>query len=183
VIKNYFILILLFTELTTVSAQDLSVSFKKTERVCVLGEASVTIISGAQPVHIMWSNGSLMNSIDQLDEGEYSVKITDDLNHDTTIYFNIETLICEPTVENQFTPNNDGYNDTWSITRLENFPEFDLFVYNRWGQQVHHQTNVYFPWDGRSLTLPLPDATYYYILYFSKRNKNKFIKGDVSIIR
>jgi hypothetical protein len=29
----------------------------------------------------------------------------------------------------------------------------------------------------------LPDATYYYILYFSQTDKNKFIKGAVSILR
>lgn len=173
----------MFLEITTVYAQNLSVSFTKTERECVLGEAAINIISGAQPIQVLWSNGSTMTAIDQLKEGAYTVKITDNLNQDTTIFFNIETITCEPTVENYFTPNNDGFSDTWSIGRLENFPEFDLFVYNRWGQQVHHQTNIYFAWDGRSLTLPLPDATYYYILYFSKRDKNKFIKGDVTIIR
>ncbi len=182
-IKYYYIFILVFVVITLANAQNLSVSFSKTERVCELGEASVTIISGTIPITILWSNGSLMNKVEQLEEGNYSVKITDDQNNDTTIYFNIEKPICEPVAGNHFTPNYDGYNDTWSIGRLENFPEFDLFVYNRWGQQVHHQMNVYFPWDGRSLALPLPDATYYYILYFSKTDKNKFIKGDVSIIR
>jgi gliding motility-associated-like protein len=182
-IKYSYILIILFAELTTVFSQNLSVNLTKTERVCELGEASVTIVTGAQPVHVLWSNGSIANKIEGLEEGDYSVKITDDQNSDTTIYFTIEKLICEPVAENHFTPNSDGYNDTWSISRLENFPEFDLFVYNRWGQQVHHQMNIYFPWDGKSLALPLPDATYYYILYFSKTDKNKFIKGDVSIIR
>lgn len=182
-IKYPYILILIFVELTVAYSQNLSVSFIKTEKVCELGEATVTIISGAQPVHILWSNGSILNSIDQLEEGDYSVKITDDQNNDTTLFFTIGKLICEPVAENHFTPNSDGFNDTWSISRLENFPEFDLFVYNRWGQQVHHQMNVYSPWDGRNFSLPLPDATYYYILYFSKTDKNKFIKGDISIIR
>jgi gliding motility-associated-like protein len=182
-IKYYCILILLFVELTTIYAQNLSVSFTKTERECVLGEASITIISGALPIQYLWNNGAITSSVAQLEEGEYSVKVTDAQNNDTIINFDIEKQICKPIAENHFTPNYDGYNDTWSISRLENFPEFDLFVYNRWGQQVHHQMNQYIPWDGRSLTLPLPDATYYYILYFSKTDKNKFIKGDVSIIR
>lgn len=182
-IKYYFILILVYVGFSTAYSQNLSISFSKIERECALGEASVSIISAALPVQVLWSNGSIMNSIDQLEKGEYSVKVTDNLGHDTTLIFVIGKPICEPIATNNFTPNYDGYNDTWSIQRLENFPDFDLFVYNRWGQQVHHQMNQYIPWDGKSLTLPLPDATYYYILYFSKSDKNKFIKGDVSIIR
>ncbi len=181
-IKYYYIYILLGIALTY-SAQNLSVTFSKTERACVLGEASVTIITAPPPVHYLWSNGAITSSIDQLEPGDYSVKVRDDQNKDTTIFFNIESLVCEPTPESHFTPNADDFNDTWDISRIEFFPEFDLFVYNRWGQQVHHQTSSYITWDGRSLGLPLPDATYYYILYFSQSDKNKFIKGSITIIR
>ena len=161
----------------------MSVTFIKTEKVCELAEASVSITIGAQPIQYAWSNGSFGSSVVQLEPGDYSVKVTDINNKDTTIFFNIQSIVCEPSPENNFTPNSDGFNDLWNIGRIGNFPDFDLFVYNRWGQQVHHQSNQYIPWDGRSLGLPLPDATYYYILYFSKTDKSKFIKGDVSIIR
>ena len=165
------------------NAQGLLVDFTKTERECELAQASVNIITGATPINFTWSTGDVTREIKGLAEGNYSVYVKDDQNNDTTIYFTIETLICEPNPENHFTPNFDGYNDTWNIGQLENFPDFELFVYNRWGQLVHSQAKQYIPWEGRSLTLPLPDATYYYILYLDKSNKNKFIKGDISIIR
>ena len=92
-------------------------------------------------------------------------------------------MVCEPIPETHFTPNGDDYNDTWNITKINLFPDFELFVYNRWGQLVHHQKNEYIPWDGKTLIIPVPDATYYYILYLSKNDRNKFIKGPVSIIR
>ena len=166
-----------------IQAQDLSVTFNKQEVPCVLAEASVTATTTSLPVHYLWSNGAIADNISELQPGEYSVKVTADNGKDTTIYFKIEELICEPTPETHFTPNSDGFNDTWSIGRINNFPDFDLFVYNRWGQQVHYQSSSYIPWDGKSLGLPLPDATYYYILFFSKTDKNKFIKGPISIIR
>jgi gliding motility-associated-like protein len=168
---------------TTLQAQNLLVNFSKIEKDCFLGEASVTIVSAVQPVQILWSNNSILSSIDELEEGFYSVKVTDGNNDDTTIKFTIGPLYCEPIAQNNFTPNGDGYNDTWIISRLQYFPNFELFVYNRWGQLVHHQSNEYVPWDGRSLTLPIPDASYYYILYLDKSDKKKFIKGDVSIVR
>lgn len=164
-------------------AQGLSVSFTKTERACELGKAVVTVTTISQPVHYLWSTGAITDAVDELQPGEYSIKVTADNGKDTTVFFNIEELICEPTPETHFTPNGDGFNDTWNIARINSFPDFDLFVYNRWGQQVHHQSITYIPWDGRSLGLPLPDATYYYILYFSKTDKNKFIKGPVSILK
>lgn len=182
-IYHHIIFVLALINYSTIHAQDLSVSFSKNEQPCLLGEASITIISGAQPIHILWSNGSISNKIELLEEGNYSVTITDDLSHDTTINFNIEKLICEPIAESHFTPNGDDYNDTWNISRIEHFPNFEIFIYNRWGQLIHHQENEFIPWDGRSLLFPTPDATYYFILYLDKSNKKDFQKGNVSIIR
>ena len=179
-INTCFLLVIYYS---SIYSQSLSVTFSKSETICGLGHAKVSIISGAQPITILWSTGATTNSIDQLNPGDYSVKVKDNLMNDSIIYFTIDDLVCEPSAENHFTPNSDNYNDTWSITRLENFPEFDLSVYNRWGQLVHHQYHEYIPWDGRSLNIPLPDATYYYILFFSKSKRDKYIKGDVTIIR
>lgn len=169
--------------LLNVNAQDLMVTFSKTNKECDLGKASVHVIQGHPPYHYLWSDGSTGEYLNDLTAGDYSIKITDDLAQDTTITFTIEETVCEPYAENNFTPNYDGYNDTWSISRLENFPEFELIVYNRWGQQVHHQVNTYIPWNGTTLGLAVPDGSYYYILFFKKTDKNKFIKGEVSILR
>lgn len=181
-IKSLYIFILFLAAVIT-HAQNLNVSFTKVERECVLGEASVVATTLSQPIQYLWSNGAITSSVDGLEPGDYNVKVTADNGRDTIVFFSIKEIICEPSPENNFTPNYDGFNDTWSISRINNFPEFDLFVYNRWGQQVHHQSSTYIPWDGRSIGIPLPDATYYYILYFSSSDKSKFVKGDISIIR
>jgi len=176
----YFVLTFSFS---FVKAQELNVSLVKTDKECDLGKAEITINSGASPFQILWSNGSIMNNVESLEEGPYAVTITDNNSNDTTINFVIGYTICEPIPSINFTPNGDLYNDKWSIIRLDYFPEFDLYVYNRWGQEVHHQSGIYTPWDGTNLGSPLPDGTYYYVLFLSKSNKNKFIKGDISILR
>lgn len=182
-IKRLYIIFTFLISIHTIRSQNLSVNFSKSEQPCLLAEASIEIISGTQPISILWSNGAITNKTDQLHEGNYSVTISDGSNQDTTINFEIKTITCEPGVENHFTPNGDNFNDTWDISRIEYFPNFELFVYNRWGQLVHSQANTFIPWDGRSLTLPTPDATYYFILFLDRGNKKEFIKGDVSIIR
>lgn len=164
-------------------AQSLDVSFSKTDQECEAGRAAVTVNAGVAPYQYLWSNAVVSDRADNLEAGTYTVTVTDAAAQDTSIVFTIGKMTCEPVAENHFTPNGDTFNDSWTISRLTYFPDFELIVYNRWGQQVHHQTNDYVPWNGTHLGLPLPDGTYYYILFFSKGDKNKFIKGDVSIIR
>jgi gliding motility-associated-like protein len=182
--KKLFLFIALYVcALQEIKAQDLVVSLSKTDKECEPGKASITVTSGTVPYQYAWSNASVMDYVENLEAGSYTVTVTDARAHDTTIVFTIEESICEPVPEKYFSPNGDSVHDSWRISRLNYFPDFDLYVYNRWGQQVHHQSNQYIPWDGTHLGLPLPDATYYYILFLSKTDKNKILKGDVSIIR
>lgn len=180
--KYLFIIIISIIGFKTL-AQSMEISISVTDKECNLGTASVFVISGNSPFQIEWHNGETGNSIDSLESGNYQVTIKDALNNDTTLSFSIANIECKPSPATHFTPNDDGYNDVWNILKTEYFPEFELFVYNRWGQLIHYQLDKYIPWDGKNQGIPLPDATYFYVLYFSKIDKSKFIKGEVSILR
>jgi gliding motility-associated-like protein len=91
--------------------------------------------------------------------------------------FELLTLPCPPTVYNHFTPNNDGYNDTFHIEGLRNiFLNHQLYIYNRWGTLVWAGNNNTPEWDGISnqpgiiVKDYLPDGTYYYILELNELN-------------
>lgn len=172
-----------FIPLNLLSQQGLEVTLSKKNKECLPGNASVAIRTGSSPFQITWSNGSVMTSVSDLEKGEYWVTIKDNTLDDTTIFFTIEDLDCLPNASTNFTPNGDGFNDEWAIGGLDYHPDFELFVYNRWGQEVHQQKRTYNPWNGTSYGLPVPDGTYYYILYLSKGDRKKFVKGDVSILR
>ena len=72
-----------------------------------------------------------------------------------------------------FSPNSDGNNDTFSVQGIEDFPENDLFIANRWGNQVYYKKGYSNAdgWDGTWNGSPLPDGTYYYCLRLLKINK------------
>ncbi len=159
------------------------VTFQKTDKECIKGSALVSIQNGVGPFTILWSTGSSSVSINNLAIGTYSVNVKDATLKDTTISFNIDSIPCPVGISSFFTPNDDGYNDLWSISNTSYFPNFELFVFNRWGQTVLHQFDIYIPWNGTSIGLPIPDGTYYYVFYFDKNNKNKILKGDVNILR
>jgi gliding motility-associated-like protein len=71
-------------------------------------------------------------------------------------------------VHNVITPNGDGLNDTWIIDCIENFPDNNVQIFNRWGDKVNnftHYDNTAQVWKGTNYDGKLlPDGTYYYVL-------------------
>lgn len=101
-------------------------------------------------------------------------------------YFTLETEPCPPIVYNHFTPNNDGYNDTFFIEGLRDiFKNFQLEIYNRWGTLVWKGNNDTPDWNGfANQNTPigkqqLPSGTYYYCLYLNEPKFEKPITGWV----
>lgn len=84
-------------------------------------------------------------------------------------------------IPNAFTPNGDNINDTWYIPALNAFREFDLYVYNRFGEVVYHLKNENKRWDGKFKGKDLPVGAYTYAIY-TKRYYKPF-NGTVLIIR
>jgi gliding motility-associated-like protein len=61
-------------------------------------------------------------------------------------------------------PNSDNNNDTWEITGLQNYPNAQISVFDRWGQKVYEGTSTSSPWDGKYKEKDLPTADYYYVI-------------------
>jgi gliding motility-associated-like protein len=60
-----------------------------------------------------------------------------------------------------FTPNNDGQNDTWELKGLEEYPEAEVTVFDRWGHAVFYNKGSYQkPFDGNTL----PAGSYVYVI-------------------
>lgn len=69
----------------------------------------------------------------------------------------------EVNIAQAITPNGDGINDTWVIYNIENFPNNEIRVYNRWGKEVFAARNYKNDWDGtyRDMSSALPDSSSY----------------------
>jgi len=81
-----------------------------------------------------------------------------------------------------FTPNGDGINDNFIIKGLEDYPENDLEIFNRWGNQVFKASGYMSQgklWDGANLN----DGTYFYILKVTMNGVQKQYGGYTTIIR
>lgn len=103
----------------------------------------------------------------------------------------LDISIYEKTVNGErfpeaFTPNGDGINDTFVIPsirdRPENYPNNELIVINRWGDQVYHAKPYTNTWDGTYKGKTLPAGTYYFIMRLDL-SKGNIIRGNVTLLR
>jgi len=86
---------------------------------------------------------------------------------------------------NAFTPNGDGYNDTWRVIydeEMGDYPDLEVEVYNRLGSLVYHSKPYKNDWNGRYNGKDLPTGTYYYVIKLHRGNLPN-IAGAVSILR
>ena len=71
----------------------------------------------------------------------------------------------EINISEAVTPNGDGINDTWMIYNIENYPNNQVFIYNRYGEEVYRKKGYLNTWEGRqqgNTGKALPDNTAYF---------------------
>mgnify|MGYP006137619113 FL=1 len=85
---------------------------------------------------------------------------------------------------NTFSPNEDGENDTWEVVGIENYPDCQLSIFNRWGQQVFQSTgyNKEKAWNGEGKLGKLNEGVYFYEMNLRDAEKRKF-NGSITLIR
>lgn len=87
-------------------------------------------------------------------------------------------------IPNAFSPNGDGNNDTWELDFLNLlYPQAQVEIYNRWGQQLYFSKGIYTPWDGTYTNETVPDGTYYYIINLNDANNTPPFKGALLLLR
>lgn len=114
------------------------------------------------------------------DFGAFSYTVQTEINDCPARAEFLVTVVPPISPFNAFTPNSDGFNDTWEIDRITEWPNAQIVVYSRWGAQVFQATNYRNDWDGNNL----PAATYYYVIELNPIDFNtEPITGSVTIVR
>jgi gliding motility-associated-like protein len=108
-------------------------------------------------------------------------------NHPITVYSNIITIFPSPNIflPTAFTPNNDGTNDVFIGNGLK-VTDFNMTVYNQWGNIVFESFDLNTGWDGMFLgqSSPCPPGTYSYKVSSKFTSGSTFEKlGSVLLIR
>ncbi len=159
------------------------------------GSSSIALIAGSFGTLACDAQGNYTYTLDVNNEDVKSLNngesLTDTLTYIVTdgkggnssaklvITINGYTNLDDVIVPKGFSPDGDGISDTFTINGIENYPDNELFVYNRWGSRVYSKKHYNNEWDGRSDSSngKLPVGTYFYILNV----KGKTLKGYVYI--
>lgn len=92
-----------------------------------------------------------------------------------------QPIVFTPTA---FTPNNDGRNDYFRAE--SNFvTEFEISIYNRWGQPVFHSDDIASQWDGSDNDRSAPTGIYFYKIKYKGYDDKTFteLNGSITLIR
>lgn len=123
-----------------------------------------------------------------IDSGVFNVRLTvendfgcrDSVAKD--LYVNADLFV---NLANSFTPNGDLLNDNFGLFGLtQGVIDFDMKIYNRWGQLIYHSTDVNKPWDGTYAGKVVPQGQYLYRIRHTdpKRSKWYNYNGTVMVI-
>jgi len=86
-------------------------------------------------------------------------------------------------VPNSFTPNGDGTNDYFSI-KGEEIKNFELYIFNRWGQLIFTSNSINDAWDGRHNGNVVQNDTYVWKIKYEDYQENiSSLIGHVNVLR
>jgi gliding motility-associated-like protein len=80
-----------------------------------------------------------------------------------------------------FTPNNDTFNDFWEVTGMENYPQAQVTIFDRYGKLLAQLTASKMSWDGTLNKVQLPASDYWYALKID--NTQPILRGHFSLKR
>ncbi len=91
----------------------------------------------------------------------------------------------KPTFPNAFTPNGDGKNDFFKPTVRGPMFDYELRIFNRWGEMIFITSDTHKGWDGKYKGAPVDNGTYVWWLTFKKMpgGPANVMKGEVTVLR
>ena len=84
---------------------------------------------------------------------------------------------------NYFTPNADGFNDTWNIKGSSALETAIIRIFDRYGKLIKEIEPNTEGWNGTFNGVPLPSTDYWFTIEYTKNTIKKEFKGHFSLIR
>ncbi|MCD4682691.1 MAG: gliding motility-associated C-terminal domain-containing protein [Bacteroidales bacterium] len=151
---------------------------------------SITLNPGMGYTSYIWQDGS--SSVDYITElpGTFWVEVTDDTGCKSSDTILIEPEYIQIHVPDAFSPNGDEVNDIFiPISSYEANLEYEMMIFNRYGEMVFLSKSINTGWDGNYHQQPCPMEVYIWVINAKTRTKNAFysgpiiLKGNVTLLR
>ncbi len=150
------------------------------------GDVTISLDSTSSLYSYLWNTGETTSSITVSKGGVYNVVL-----NEGTCAVSDEVKIVEycPTtlyIPNAFTPNGDSKNNVFKAEGI-NVKDFELLIFNRWGEQIFRSADIDEGWDGKYLNQMVQQDVYVYKILYSVNSENgKLLRkerlGTVTVI-
>jgi len=123
--------------------------------------------------------------------GFYKFNLQNRFGCDSIVLLNLErdiskSYISDIEVPNIFSPNNDGFNDTWVLTwgGETDLEISSVYVLNRWGNIIFKSIENNVAWDGMMAGSEAEQGVYCFIIEYRDLAGKEYLKtGDVTLVR
>ncbi len=146
----------------------------------VLALSADTIFSEYQ-----WQDGSTEPTFTPSESGSFSLLATDFNGCKSSAIIDVELSSCIIIIPNIFTPNGDGFNDSW-VPRVDQTLYIWIQVYNRWGTVVFESEEAGSWWNGthyRSGAMCSSGVYFYIIRFIPIDGLQRTYTGNVTLLR
>ncbi|NBB31595.1 gliding motility-associated C-terminal domain-containing protein [Cellulophaga sp. BC115SP] len=105
------------------------------------------------------------------DNQKYTLSLTNDMGciSKSEIEIDVKKSLLIPTA---FSPNGDGYNDTWEIKGIDSYDDAQIQIYDRWGNMIYESEGIYKPFEGRVNGSVLSSGVYAYKIWIPRLMRN-----------
>lgn len=153
-------------------------------------DRSVTLVAFPGATATTWSTGQTGDSIVVTGapiEVRASVNNNGCLFDDAIFIEELQEGCIIVPVPSAFTPNNDGFNDLWRLVNPQRLISIEVWIFNRWGQEVFYDNSLDFAWNGRFKDEDAEMGVYTYILKgygeSSRGREPVFYRGNLTLVR
>ena len=122
-----------------------------------------------------WQSSPIFNN---LPNGSYNIYVRDNKGCGLLLSNTIQTI----TYINYFTPNGDGYNDSWNIYLPIEY-EAVITIYDRYGKLLKQISPETSGWDGIFNGELMPSTDYWFKVEYTEDNTRKEFKSHFSLKR
>ena len=120
------------------------------------------------------------NTFYNVTPGEHTISVIDKDGHCSPAPVKA-TIINYPKF---FTPNGDGYHETWNIPNLKTTnPNAPIFIFDRFGKLIKQITPTTDGWNGTYNGQPLPATDYWFTVDYTEKGTSKIFKSHFALKR
>ena len=137
----------------------------------------------------VWQDSTTLPYFEVNTTGLYSVQLSSNgcEYRDSVFVTALDCTICNVYIPNAFSPNGDGINDYFETYSNCNFQNYNLKIFDRWGEFVFEGKTESSRWDGTFKGKEMQTGLYVYLLEFTYANGQDFNKhvqsGGVTLLK